>query len=122
MPFTSLYLALALTFAAESFAATSLKDDIFAKFDDDYEVASERDEVEGFEYALHNFTFPSFDVKGGGDGGHERVKRLQQPALGGNLAPLCIMTFNIRTYKGPTNGIMRDKDYIIAHVSLLTLL
>lgn len=118
MPFTLMCLALALSLIPKSFSSTNFKDDIFAKFDGDYEVASEKDEIEGFEYTLHNFTFSAFDVKGGGDDGHERVKRLQQP-IAGNLAPLCIMTFNIRTYTAPALGV-RGKDIVIARVSLLS--
>lgn len=110
MPFTSLCLVLALTIAAG--AATTLKD---AKFDSDYDMTSEiSDEIEGLEYTLRNFTFPAFD----GGGGHDRVKRLLEP-IGKDPAPnpLCIMTFNIRAYKGP-KGSKRSKDDIIAQVSL----
>ncbi len=114
MPLTYLCLVLTLTFAAESLAATTLEDDIFAKFDSDYEVTSEKDEFEGFEYTLRNFTFPAFD----GGGGHDRVKRLQQPIGWNNPAPLCIMTFNIRRYTSDPNRV-RDKDVIIARVSFL---
>ena len=111
MPFTFLCLVLALAFATESLAAkTTLGEDFFAKFDGDYEVTSEKDEIEGFEYALRNFTFPALSE---GDS-HDRVKRLQAPGSGGNL---CIMTFNIRVYVSPRDGRPQDKDRVIAQVS-----
>lgn len=113
MPFISLCLVLVLTIIAESLAATTPEDDIFAKFGSDYDLTTETDVVEGFEYTLRNFTFPAFD---GGGGRHDRVKRLQQPAIGNNHAPLCIMTFNIRTYTATAQ--VRSKDVIIAQVSL----
>lgn len=118
MPFTSLYLVLvALIFVAESFAETSFKkDDIVAKFDNEYDLTSETKEVEGFKYTLHNFTFSASD-KGGG-GGHERVKRLQHAVESNNPLPLCVMTFNIRTYTF-RGGAAAYKDMAIAHVSQL---
>ena len=115
MPFANLYLvAVALILAAESLAETSLKDDsVIAKFDKDYGLTSERKEVEGFKYTLHNFTF-SASNKGGG--GHERVKRLQEAVESNVPLPLCVMTFNIKTYsfQGDTAAY---KDMVIARVS-----
>ena len=100
MAFTFLCLVLALTFATESLTETSLQDkDVVTKFDGDYDLAAEKDEVE--------FTASDNDV-------HQRVKRLQQPAGLYNL--LNIMTFNIGSFSAAAAGI-RTKDEIIARVS-----
>ena len=105
---TVLCLALTLTLVTESVANT---DSIFAKFEDDHDLISERDRIEGFEYELFNFTF------GGRE--HERVKRWQSPLTSTNSNPLCIMTFNIRTYKAPDNLSPRHKDIVITAVSYI---
>lgn len=111
---TSLCLILVLALAAESSAETSFKDNIFAKFDGTYDVEPEKGEVEGFEYTLHNFTFPASS-----EDGHKRVKRLGENVNSAVQHRLCIMTFNIRTY---TDSGLVNKDTIIAHVSFTEFL
>ena len=114
-----LYFALTLVIAAESLAKTSFKHGIFANLESDYDLTSEKDEVDGFDYELFNFTFPMFD--GNGDEGHERVKRFQVPSVN-NPNPLCIMTFNIRSYTSPPPpGLPRNKEAVIARVSCLLM-
>lgn len=108
MSCTILCLTLVLLFTAESFAKEDLQD-IVAKLDIDHDLTSEKKGVEGFEYKLYNFTF-----HGGGNGGHERVKRWQVPTTS-NPLPLCVMTFNIRAYTAP-QGLPTNKDIVIAHV------
>lgn len=107
-----------LVIASESLAKTYFKEDIIAKLDEDYELVSEKKKVDGFEYTLHNITFPVQDES---KASHERVKRLPG-ALAGNPAPLCIATFNIRTYTAPAAGVAQPKDDIIARVSKLIAL
>ena len=105
----SLCLALALTFFGESFAASiSFQDDIIASFGDEYILKTEKNEIEGLEYTLHNFTFSASEKND-----HNRVKRLQGAIPG---TTFCVMTFNIRTYSPPAIGL-RGKDIVIARVS-----
>lgn len=111
-------LVLALS-AAPTHAKNRNEDDYITSFKKDYEVKTEKEIPDEFDYTLHNLTFPGdpdeFTV-------HERVKRLRNPLGDGNPVPLCIMTFNMRVYKAPDNGHPRVKDIIIAHVRLLNLL
>lgn len=104
-------LALAFHF---TFASAKENDINFSKFDDDYDLTSESNEMDGLEYELFNLTF---SASGGRE--HERVKRWQDPLTSTNPNPLCIMTFNIRTYKAPVTVLARDKDIVISAVSYL---
>lgn len=104
MPYASLCLALSL-FLALVFAAVA-----GTNFKKDGDVlAKKKKEVEGFEYMLHNLTFPAVD-------GHKRVKRLQQAVGNDNSLPLCVMTFNIGTYTFE-GGVAAHRDMVIARVS-----
>ena len=107
----SVCLALALTYFGESFAASSFEDDNIATFGDNYILKTEKNEIEGLEYTLHNFTFSVSEKSS-----HNRVKRLQGAIPG---TTLCVMTFNIRTYS-PPQILLRGKDIIIAHVSCIS--
>ena len=107
----SVCLALALTLLGESIAESkSFEDDIIATFDEhDYILNTEKNEIEGLEYTLHNFTISASEKNN-----HNRVKRLQGAIPG---TTLCVMTFNIRTYAPPQAGQLRPKDMIIPRVS-----